>query len=380
MAPAASRDRVATRDATQRRAGTGRGWPAATPRAVVADSDVVGGQVPRDGARPRRPRRGGRLVGRREDEQADRHAELLEPPDLAGDEQLAAARVALEHVDDRPLSHTPAPGSAHEMASTHRRRRRRGRARRPQPGRRAPRRSRSPRRRRRCGRSRRPARRGRPGATSRPVSPSRTAVRDGGDVAGDDRAAARHRLEDDVRQPVAVLAPRRRRDGTTTTSARRTRPGSSSWVSRPTKSHAVAQTEPVGQPAEASPLRAVADDVEPPRRRSSAPGRRGARRSPSSRRAGPPPAGAQGDSGVDTARWKRSMSTPWPMRSGVAPTARNDAATSALHASTVAAPRARSARSTGSDLAHVEGVGAEAVRHAQVGCRAAATAAGRWAK
>ena len=45
-----------------------------------------------------------------EHEQPDRDAELLQAPDLAGDEQLRATGVALEHVADGPLRHGSPPG------------------------------------------------------------------------------------------------------------------------------------------------------------------------------------------------------------------------------------------------------------------------------
>ena len=141
-------------------------------------------------------------------------------------------------------------------------------------------------------------------------------------------------------------------------------PGRSAWVARPTQRTRSPWTGRPGQ-LERGSLRAVPDDDEPPPSRQVRPGRRSGRRSPSSAPAARRPAGDSAGPPSRTAGPKRTEVDAVADEAGRAPTARSDAATSRLQATTTAAPAARLGQFDGADLAHVEGVGAEAVRHAE---------------
>ena len=73
---------------------------------------VVGGRYARRGPDPLDHRVVLGLVGRLDHEQPQRNAELLQPPDLAGDEQLREPRVALERRRRRRAQPYAPPGAA----------------------------------------------------------------------------------------------------------------------------------------------------------------------------------------------------------------------------------------------------------------------------
>ena len=298
---------------------------------------VTGGRYSGLRADPLDDRVARRLVRRLDHEQAQPQAGALEPLDLAGDEELREPRVALEQVGDRV-----GPGCAQAYAA-------------PQASAQAP----------RCsgrGRSRRSATRAargaeppaQAGAASRaPRAPSRSArriagrdeepgdavdhrARDRADVAGDHRAAARHRLEDDVRQAVAIAARRRPATARRRRRRRAYSAGSAACVERARELDDVGPARPSRSPPRAG--RAAA-----PRRRSAG------GRAPSSARSRldedvealllhQPPDGEQAQRarrpGGGLGR-KRSRSTPCGTSAGpAAGRARPRAATSALQAIT----------------------------------------------
>ena len=308
--------------------------------------------------------------------------ELLQPPDLAGDEQLGDAAGSPSGRRRRwpaCVRHTPAPGR-HAAA--------RCSGRRPKSARRAAAGAAAELGARRGGvggergRARRPARPGRPAATSRPVTPSTHRA-----------AGSRRRRWPTTGRPLAIASsttlgsPSRSpsastTDGTTTTWAAAYSAGSSSCVSAPTSSTrspspcaAIRSRQRVAARGPSPTIRSRYGRVERASASSStskpffahqpADGEQAQRRSPAG--------GGRGREAVevDAVRDQRRRGA------GAADVGRRRRGCRRRRS---AASRARSRQAVAADLARVEGVDAEAVRDAEAPGGPRGDLGGRWAK